>query len=128
MGHDSHIDKSLKAHKLWNIENPYGWVVSEQYECAVNELDEQEQKFIEMYANNGYQLYNKTIGGQGKGKVALGEYKEPKGYKKGVEYGREKLRKELQEIIDKYLTIGVKKDNKLSQRMLGKFKEIIWQK
>ena len=72
-----HIDLSLKKHGLWSEKNPCGWKV--MWEAFTEEeLDVAEQLYIKEYANRGYQLRNKTIGGQGKGKQGLDDQKAPK--------------------------------------------------
>ena len=78
-----HIDLSLKKHGLWSEENPYGW---KAYHMNFFEwqLDEKEKHYIKLYARNGYQLRNKTAGGQGEGKVQIDEYKPSKGYYDGL--------------------------------------------
>jgi len=57
-----HIDLSLKKHGLYLADNPYGWKIGFMH-FPLSELDEKEQHYIKMYAQNGYQLRNKTAGG-----------------------------------------------------------------
>lgn len=84
-----HIDLSLKKHKLYSEKNPYGWKVNfKHYPKA--ELDEQEQYWIKEYANAGYQLRNKTAGGQGDGKSQIDEYRPAT---RRIEAGRTQLSK-----------------------------------
>lgn len=122
-----HIDLSLKKHGLHSDKNPYGWKVNFMHfdEC---ELDEWEQHYIKVYANNGYQLRNKTAGGQGVGKSQIDDYKPSKGYRDGLAQGRKNLAKELNHIIDKHLVIGLKPEkmnNKVSQKALEKFNDLL---
>ena len=122
-----HIDLSLKKHGLYSWENPHGWKVGFLH-CSVMELDELEKDYIKMYANHGYQLRNKTAGGQGSGKSQIDEYRPQKGYRDGIEQGRKALARELKDIMDKHLTVGLKADkkaNKTSQRMYEKFMELL---
>ena len=122
-----HIDLSLKKHGLYSIGNPHGWRVGFLH-CSVMDLDELEKDYIKMYANHGYQLRNKTAGGQGDGKSQIDEYRPAKGYRDGIEQGRKALARELKDIMDKHLTVELKaekKANKTSQRMYEKFMEML---
>lgn len=118
-----HIDLSLKKHGFYSVENPNGWnVYSLNYEES--ELDDKEKYYIKMYANHGYQLRNKTAGGQDEGKAQINEYRPAKGYRDGIQQGRKALARELKDILDKHLTIELKAEkmaNKTSQRMFEKF-------
>ena len=125
MGYESHIDKSLKNRKLYSETNKGGWRLT-FFEIPEKELNDEERKWEKYLANQGYQLYNKTIGGQDKGKVALGEYKEPKGYRKGVEFGRKKALAEVKVYFDKYLTFSIKGNpNKIKERKFTEFCDLI---
>lgn len=123
-GFTQHIDRSLKNHKLYSDKNPTGWRVMFR-NFPPEQLDEKEQYYIRMFANEGYQLRNKTSGSQGEGKQGINDNAQAKGYREGIVRGYEKLRKELNKIIDKYLIISLKKENKLSQRMLEKFNTLL---
>lgn len=122
-----HIDLSLKKHGIYSNENPYGWKVGTIH-CSESELDELEQKYIKMYANGGYQLKNKTAGGQGKGKSQIDEYRPHKTYRDGLQQGKLALARDLRHIMDKHLTITLKdekKANKTSQKAFEKFMELL---
>ena len=122
-----HIDLSLKKHGLVSNENPYGWKVG-SLNFPTSELDEMEQYYIKAYANNGYQLRNKTAGGQGKGKAQIDEYRPQKGYRDGLLQGKKNLARELKHIADKHLEIRLrddKKNNKVSIKAFEKFKSLI---
>lgn len=116
-----HIDLSLKKHGLFDIDkNKYGWNIDCIY---TNDLDEVERQYIKLYASNGYQLRNKTIGGQDKGKNGLDDNKAPKGYRDGVKQGYNKAYKEIKIYFDKYLDIVIKgKSNKIKVR---KYNELL---
>ncbi len=120
-----HIDLSLKKHGLYTEDNPHGWRV---YHLNFDEalLDKKEKDYIKLYAQNGYQLRNKTAGGQGQGKAQIDDYKAPKGYRDGLQQGRKNLARELSHIIDKHLVITLKKENnKVSQKALTKFYDLL---
>lgn len=122
-----HIDLSLKKHGLKSSDNPYGW---EAGACGypLEELDKWEQYWIKHFAKKGYQLRNKTAGGQGEGKAQIDEYRPAKGYREGVEQGRKQLAKELSHIIEKHLKIEIRADkehNKISQKAFEKFNELL---
>lgn len=118
-GYTQHIDQSLKKHGLWDEKNPTGWRVNFLV-FPEQDLNEQEQHYIRLYASSGYQLRNVESGGQA-GKSDVGERKPAKGYFDGVEQGKKTLAKELKHIIDTHLVISLKKDTKISQKALEKF-------
>lgn len=125
-----HIDLSLKKHGLYSNDNPYGWKVGFIH-FSESQLDEKEQYYIKQYALNGYQLRNKTAGGQGEGKLQINEYRPVKGYRDGLVQGRKNLAKELSSIADKHLVIGLRPDkqnNKVSIKAFDKFKALLYQK
>jgi len=122
-----HIDISLKKHGLHSEGNVYGWKVG-FLEVPISELDEKEQYYIKLYASKGYQLRNKTAGGQGEGKVQIDEYKPSKGYRDGLRQGRKNLARELSHIIDKHLVVNLKPDkqnNSVSAKAFEKFNELL---
>lgn len=121
-----HIDASLKKHGLYSDANPNGWKVF-VVPCSVEDLDEEEQKYIKYYANNGYQMRNKTSGSQGKGKSQIADYKEPRGYRDGVAQGYKKAQKEVGHWFDLHLKVTTKSDkpNKNQEKALEKFNNFI---
>lgn len=122
-----HIDLSLKKHGLYSTENPYGWKIGFMH-FNLSELDEKEQYYIKMYAQNGYQLRNKTAGGQGEGKSQINEYRPVKGYRDGILQGKKTLAKELSHIIDKHLNVEIKEEkkcNKVSIKAFQKFNDLL---
>ena len=129
-GYEQHIDKSLKAHKLYDEEkNPYGWRV-EFLNFPESQLDEKEKYYIKLYADKGYQLRNVSVGGQGSERDTgqIGERKPPKGYRDGIKQGKINLARELSSIAEKHLKIEIredKKNNKVSQKQFEKFMELM---
>ena len=92
------------------------------------ELDKWEQYWIKKYADGGYQLRNKTAGGQGDGKKQIAEYRPGKGYRDGIQQGRINLARELANIADKHLVISLKpekQNNSISQKQFAKFMELL---
>lgn len=124
----SHIDLSLKKHGLKSKENPYGYEV-EQRSYPEEVLDYWEKIWIKEVADEGYQLRNNTIGGQGKGKDVLGDGKTGRGYYDGVKHGYAKAWKEVAEYFNKYLVFcvdpidGYKKDESVKERYEKKYHE-----
>lgn len=129
-GYEQHIDLSLRKHKLYDEQkNPHGWRV-EFLNFPESELDEREKHFIKLYADNGYQLRNVSLGGQGENRASgsIGERKAPKGYMQGIQQGKKVLARELSSIAEKHLKIEIredKKNNKVSQKQFEKFKELM---
>ena len=121
-----HIDLSLKKHGFWDKENnPYGYLIDMWY-FPIEELDEREKTFIKSYAERGYQLRNKTAGGQDKGKVGIDENKPARGYYDGKKQGRVDTIKEVKVFFDKYLDVSIKgKPNKIKERKLEEFEDML---
>lgn len=122
-----HIDLSIKAHKFYSEDNPFGWKIG-FLEFPVDQLDDMEQKYILQYANAGYQLRNKTSGSQGQGKRKIDEYKPTKGYRDGIAQGRKNLARELKHIIDTHLVVTIRPDkqgNKVSVKAYEKFNDLL---
>lgn len=129
VGYEQHIDLSLRKHKLYSEDNPYGWRV-EFLNFPESQLDEKEKYYIKLYADNGYQLRNVSIGGQGvnRDRGSIGERKAPKGYLQGIQQGRKNLAKELSSIAEKHLKIEIRDDkkcNKISQKQYEKFMDLL---
>ena len=120
-----HIDLSLKKHGLLNEGNITGWMI-DWVKCDESDLDEYEQRFIKAYANKGYQLRNKTSGGQGEGKKDIAD--EPtKGYLEGLHNGYKKAQKEMAHLFRLHLVCGTKKNppTKLQVKAMQKFEQFI---
>lgn len=119
-----HIDLSLKKHGLAN-EKPHGYEVTFE-KCNEFLLDERERYWIKELANKGFQLRNKTLGGQDEGKSGLDNQKESRGYRDGLAQGRKSLAKELRHIIDTHkFKIEPEKHNKITEKALNKFWELL---
>lgn len=122
-GYKQRIDISLRKRGLYSPNNTGGWKLNILH-YPLNELDKMERYYIDLYKNAGQDLYNIENGGT-TGKTDINERKLGKGYYDGVAYGKKKIKEELNYIIDKYLVISLKKDNKLSQKALAKFYKIL---
>ena len=120
-----HIDLSLKKHGFYSEENKAGW----DLRCVrypEYELDSLEQDLIKKYANAGFQLRNKTAGGQGEGKVGIAEMKEPRGYRDGLKQGYKNARRDVAKLFKKNLSFGINgKPNKNKEKALKKFQEFL---
>lgn len=121
-----HIALSLKKHGLYSEDNPYGWKLAYKT-CPKEELDEREIATIKAFADKGYQMYNVTAGGQGIGKKQLGEYKQPKTYRQGIQQGRINASREMAHLFEKHLDYKAKNDppNKNQQKALEKFEDFL---
>ena len=117
-----HIDLSLKSHGFYSEDNPTGWKIG--FLCfPVSQLDEKEQYYIKQYALYGYQLRNKTAGGQGKGKLQINEYRPTKGYRDGLKQGYKNASKEVAHLFEKHLNFSTKseKPSKNQEKAVEKF-------
>lgn len=129
VGYEQHIDLSIRKHKLYSEDNPYGWRV-EFLNFPESQLDEKEKYYIKLYADKGYQLRNVSIGGQGgnRDSGSIGERKAPKGYMQGIQQGKKALARELSSIAEKHLKIELREDkqhNKVSQKQYEKFMDLL---
>lgn len=125
-GYSQRIDISLRKRGLYSERNKYGWEIL-TVNFKESELDEKENKYITLYINNGYQMYNKTLGSQGEGKISIDDHS-TKGYFDGVKYGYKKAIKEVAEYFEKYLDYDikptlVKKDGTRTAISLKKYEE-----
>lgn len=117
------IDLSLRKRGFYSSLNTTGWKLNVMY-CPESDLDRLEQFYIEKYKNAGYEMYNVESGGT-TGKTIIGERKPTRGYRDGIKQGRKQLRKELNDIILKYLVVSPKNDTKLAKRALDKFNSLL---
>lgn len=121
-----HIDLSIKKHGLYSEQNPAGWRI-DFVECSETELDEKEKYYIYDYALAGYQMRNKTVGGQGEGKRGIADNRPAKGYHDGLKQGYENARREVKHLFDLHLNAVIKanKPNKTQEKALQKFKDFL---
>lgn len=125
MGYQQHIDLSIRKHKLLSDKNRYGWCVKKVEYCRADELDQKEREYILKAAHAGYQLLNKTSGGQDDGKIGIAQNSPTKGYRDGIKQGYENARRVLAPLFAKYLRVVKIKNNKLSDRALEKWENFI---
>ena len=104
-----HIDLSLKKHGLYSEDNPYGWKIDFIY-YSVSELDIREQYWIKHYAEEGYQLRNKTSGSQGGGKRQIDDFRPGKTYRDGLRQGYINASREICHLFDLHLNVSTKKE------------------
>ena len=120
-----HIDKSIKTHGLKTESNPNGYTIRWQ-EFPEDRLDNEEQYYIKLMANAGYQLRNVTAGGQGQGKFDIAERKPPKTYREGLKQGEINALRRVKELFDKYLDFDIKEPcNKVKQRKKEEFQKLL---
>lgn len=119
-----HIDLSLRKHGLYTDDNVNGWTVSVEL-CGIDDLDAMEKYLIKRYAD-GYQLRNKTAGGQGDGKTAIADQKPSKGYYDGKAQGYEDARKFIAKLFESNLVAIINgKETVNKVKALEKFKAFI---
>lgn len=124
-GYDTHIDKSLRKHKLWSVKNRTGWTV-DFIRFSESELNSKETEYIARMHEEGYQLLNKTSGSQGVGKVGIELNKDGRGYLEGLKNGYLKAKKEFAVFFEKYLDFAIKgKTNKIKERKYNEFSELL---
>ena len=111
---------------MYSEDNPTGWRVGAK-NYPLSELDEMEQFFILKYAQYGYQLRNKTAGGQGEGKSQIDDYKPAKGYRDGIKQGYKNASKEVANLFEKHLDYKPKSDkpNKNQEKAIEKFEAFL---
>lgn len=121
-----HIDLSIKKHGLYSEDNPHGWKIAFKT-YPLSELDELERDYIKLYANKGYQMRNKTAGGQDEGKAGLDNQKPSKGYYDGLQQGYKNAQKFVAHLFALHLDYKQKSDkpNKNQEKAAAKFKEFL---
>ena len=121
-----HIALSLKKHGFHSAENPYGWRLAFKT-CPTEELDAREIASIKAFANDGFQLYNVSAGGQGIGRKAIKEYKAPKGYYDGLKQGRKNASREVAHLFEKHLDYSPKNvpPNRYQEQAMEKFEDFL---
>lgn len=126
-GYEQHIDKSLKAHKLYSEENPCGWKLDVLCYCPPEQCNEKERYYIKRVHDSARQLLNVTSGSQGKGKTNIGQNKPARGYFDGLEQGKKNSQKFIADLFAKHLDVTTKKQppTKLQEKALRKFREFI---
>lgn len=121
-----HIDLSLKKHKFYSEDNPTGWRVN-YINYPINKLDNMEQFWIKKYANEGYQMRNKTSGSQGQGKSQIDDYKPAKGYRDGIKQGHRNASREVAHLFEKHLDYKPKNvpPNRYQKQAMEKFEDFL---
>lgn len=121
-----HIDLSLKKHGLISNSNMCGWNVN-FLNFPEELLDEKEQYYIKKYALGGYQLRNKTAGGQGSGKKQIDDYRPGKTYRQGVEQGMKNASRDVAKLFEKHLSVSAKNDPPTVNQMkaMDKFEKFL---
>lgn len=124
IGNESHLDKSIKKHGLYNNENRNGWHVEVEELANILDLDRLEQIYIDAEKKDpNIKLYNIESGGT-KGKTIIGERKQRRdiAWRKKE---REKVFDELRKWFDMRPNVrAFKKHNALyadAQRLYNEF-------
>ena len=121
-----HIYLSLKKHGLISNNNMCGWNVN-FLNFPDELLDEKEQYYIKKYALGGYQLRNKTAGGQGSGKKQINDYRPGKTYRQGVEQGMKNASRDVAKLFEKHLNVSAKSNPPTVNQMkaMDKFEKFL---
>ena len=120
-----YIDVSLRKWGWHSDENPYGYNAAVLCFCEPSACDELEQQYILQWANEGYQLKNRTSGSQSKGKTDIAEKRPSRNYYDGVEVGKMKARRFVADLFSKHLDVSMKKPTKNAEKAYKKFMEFI---
>lgn len=126
-GYDSHIDKSIRSHGLFDAnDNPCGYKVIILKYCDPSQLNEWERYYIKLWADQGYQLRNVESGGT-TGKTDINERKPARGYRDGVKQGERNVKKKIAHWFDKHLKAVPKADkpNKNAIKALDQFNQLL---
>lgn len=126
-GFDQHIDKSIRKHKLYSEENPFGWKLDILCFCSAEECNEKEQFYIKKVHQSGRQLLNITGGSQGKGKFNISENRATKGYLQGLANGYMNARKDIAHLFKLHLDYTTKREPPTvnQQKALQKFADFL---
>lgn len=126
-GFDQHIDKSIRKHKLYSEENPFGWKLDILCFCSAEECNEKEQFYIKKVHQSGRQLLNVTGGSQGKGKFNISENRATKGYLQGLANGYMNARKDIAHLFKLHLDYTTKRQPPTvnQQKALQKFADFL---
>ena len=120
-----HIALSLKKRGFYNAtDNAGGWMLT-YWDCPVGGLNEAEQTVIKTWADNGYQLFNRTGGSQGNGKVVFDNKRQSKTYREGLAQGSTNARREVAHWFSMHLNVSMKKPTKNAEKALAKFEDFI---
>ena len=120
-----HIDLSIKKHGFISSDNLNGWDVT-ALRYPEEDLDRAEQDFIKRYANAGFQMLNKTAGGQSDGKFEIAETKPRKTYRDGLKQGYSNAQRDVAKLFEKNLKFTVNgKENKNKLKAFEKFKNFL---
>ena len=83
---------------------------------------------IKKFANDGFQLYNKTSGSQSTGKTKIAEYRPSKGYRDGLKQGYINASREIAHLFEKHLDYSTKNvinPNKNQTNVIKKFEDFL---
>lgn len=107
LGEYDHIGLSLKKRGLVGDKTPGEWEI-DYIPCPPEELDDQERDCIAERLSQGWHVYNKTAGGQGKGKEYIQPPSPTRGYRDGLTQGESKARRYIQGMFTRYLCFDCK--------------------
>ena len=119
-----HIALSLKKRGFKCEGNDGGWELV-TFDFPVESLDVGETEMIKLWANKGYQLFNRTAGGQGDGKVVFDNKRQSKTYREGLAQGYLNARREVAHWFSLHLNVSMKKPTKNAEKAYKKFMEFI---
>jgi hypothetical protein len=119
-----HIALSLKKRGFKRDGKDGGWELV-CFDFPIDELDMGETEMIKLWANKGYQLFNRTAGGQSDGKIIFDNKRQAKTYREGLAQGYLNARREVAHWFSLHLNVSMKKPTKNAEKALAKFQEFI---
>lgn len=123
-GWKQRIDQSIRKRGYYSDKNLGGWKLN-FLNFPVDQLDEKEAFYIDMYKNANYEMYNVESGGT-TGKTLINERKPSKTYRDGIVQGQKSTKAKVQTYFTKYLDYSVKlPSTKIKEKKFAEFKQFL---
>lgn len=106
MGYTQRLDISIKKRGFYSQENKLGWQLKIMH-FPIEELNEKEKYYIDLYVKLGYDVYNIESGSK-VGKCDIADRKESRGYHDGLKQGYTNAQKKVANWFEKSLDYSIK--------------------
>lgn len=124
MGYTQRLDISIKKRGFYSQENKLGWQLKIMH-SPIEELNEKEKYYIDLYVKLGYDVYNIESGSK-VGKCDIADRKEGRGYHDGLKQGYTNAQKKVANWFEKSLNYSIKgKPNTNKQKAYDRFTEFL---